>query len=210
LSNNPLEVTIMATHNPTTGKTNVDAPAPGKVVDERDAKNPDRNPDPITGAPGSHPVGTGIGAAAAGAAGTAAGMAAGAAMGSVVPGPGTVVGGIVGAVVGAVAGGYAGKGVAEAIDPSLEDAYWRSEYPNRMYYDSSMEYESDFAPAYRYGWESYSVYGDRPMTETEADLRAGWDKSRGKSRLEWDRAQHAVRDAWDRLKARRAEDKRSS
>ncbi|NJL23055.1 MAG: hypothetical protein HC895_23115, partial [Leptolyngbyaceae cyanobacterium SM1_3_5] len=33
----------------------------------------DSNPDPITGEPGAHPVGTGIGAAGAGAAGAAIG-----------------------------------------------------------------------------------------------------------------------------------------
>ena len=174
----------------TTNKNLVDPTRPGTDADKR----PDRNPDAITGAPGSHPVGTGIGAAAAG--------AAGAAIGSVIPGVGTAIGGAVGAVVGAVAGGYAGKGIAEAIDPTVEDNYWRSEYRNRKYYDSSMDYESDFAPAYRYGWESYNVYGDRPIQDVDPDLRTGWDKSRGKSRLEWDRAQHAVRDAWDRLKAR--------
>ena len=34
----------------------------------REDLDPDRNPDAITGAPGSHPIGTGIGAAGAGAA----------------------------------------------------------------------------------------------------------------------------------------------
>jgi hypothetical protein len=173
----------------TTNKNFTDSTKPGT-----DDKARDRNPDAITGAPGSHPVGTGIGAAAAG--------AAGAAIGSVIPGAGTAVGGAVGAVVGAVAGGFAGKGIAEAIDPTVEENYWRGEYRNRVYYDSAMDYESDFAPAYRYGWESYTLYGDRPMESVEPDLRAGWMKNRGKSRLEWDRAQHAVRDAWDRLKDR--------
>ena len=65
------------------------------------------NRDPITGAPGAHPVGTGVGAAAGG-------IAAGAAAGSVV-GP---VGTVVGAAVGAVAGGLVGKGVAEKVDPT--------------------------------------------------------------------------------------------
>lgn len=69
------------------------------------------NRDPITGEPGSHPVGTGVGAAAGG-------VAAGAAVGTVA-GP---VGTAVGAVVGAVAGGLAGKGVAEKVDPTLPDA----------------------------------------------------------------------------------------
>lgn len=185
----------------TTNKTHTGQTAPPGA--DADEKGRDRNPDAITGAPGSHPVGTGIGAAAAGAAGTAAGAAAGAAIGTgAAPGVGTVVGGVIGAVAGSVAGGYAGKAVAEHIDPTVEDAYWRNEYKNRKYYDSAMDYESDFAPAYRYGWESYSVYGNRPIQDVDADLRSGWDKSRGKSRLEWDRAQHAVRDAWDRLKDR--------
>ena len=66
---------------------------------------PDRNPDPITDAPGAHPVGVGIGAAVGGA-------AAGAAAGSVA-GP---VDTVAGAAIGAVAGGYAGKAAAESID----------------------------------------------------------------------------------------------
>jgi len=41
---------------------------------------PDANRDPLTGAPGSHPVGTGIGAAAGG-------VAAGAAAGTLAAGP---------------------------------------------------------------------------------------------------------------------------
>lgn len=65
------------------------------------------NRDPISGAPGAHPVGTGLGAAAGG-------VAAGAAVGAIA-GP---VGMAVGAGVGAVAGGLAGKGVAEAVDPT--------------------------------------------------------------------------------------------
>src|SRR5688500_1459820 len=80
----------------------------------------DRNEDPITGEPGSHPVGAGLGAAAGGA---AAGAVAGA-----VGGP---VGAAIGAVVGGVAGGLGGKAIAEHIDPTAEDAFWRDEYPNR-------------------------------------------------------------------------------
>ncbi len=118
----------MADTRNNTGRT--DASIPGRNVDRTD--NPDRNPDAITGEPGSHPVGTGVGAAAAG--------AAGAAIGSVVPGIGTAIGGAVGAVVGAVAGGLAGKGVAEAVNPTEEDAYWRNEYRNRPYYQSGADY----------------------------------------------------------------------
>jgi hypothetical protein len=78
--------------------------------------------DPLSGEVGAHPVGVGIGAAAGG-------MAFGAAVGTVA-GP---LGMAVGALVGAVAGGLAGKGVAEAIDPTAEDAYWRANYASRAY-----------------------------------------------------------------------------
>lgn len=75
----------------------------------------ERHADPISGASGAHPVGTGLGAAAGGA-------AAGAAVGAVA-GP---VGALIGVTVGAVVGGLAGKGVAELMDPTAEGAYWRA------------------------------------------------------------------------------------
>ena len=72
------------------------------------------NRDPISKAPGAHPVEVGVGTALGGA---AAGLAAGS-----LAGP---VGAVVGAVVGGVAGGYGGKAVGEAIDPTTEDAWLR-------------------------------------------------------------------------------------
>ena len=65
--------------------------------------------DPITDAPGAHPIETGIGAAVGGA---ASGMAVGAVAGPVAT--------AIGAAVGAVAGGYAGKGIGELIDPTTK------------------------------------------------------------------------------------------
>lgn len=150
----------------------------------------DANPDAITGAPGSHPVGTGIGAAAAG--------AAGAAIGSVIPGIGTAIGGVVGAVVGAVGGGYAGKAVAEKLDPTDEDAYWRAEHKNRDYYDQSLSYDNDYGPAYRTGVEHYNRNPQRQFTEAEADLQEQWHSNKGESRLDWDRAKRAMRDVYER------------
>src|SRR4051812_32636057 len=156
----------------------------------RDNAAKDTNPDAITGAPGSHPVGTGVGAAAAG--------AAGAAIGSVIPGAGTVVGGVVGAVVGAVAGGLAGKGVAEAINPTAEDEYWRNEHRNRDYYTPGADYDRDYAPAYRYGYTAAGQHTGRAWDDVEGDMASGWDKTKGKSTLAWEKAKHATRDAWDR------------
>ena len=88
---------------------------PEKKVDLPPTGN--RNADPLTNAPGSHPIETGIGAAAAGA---AAGMAVGTFAGPVAA--------AVGAAAGAVAGGYAGKGVGELIDPTIEDNWLRENF----------------------------------------------------------------------------------
>jgi hypothetical protein len=147
---------------------------------------PDANRDPITGAPGAHPVGVGVGATG--------GAAAGAALGSL----GGPVGTVVGAAIGGVAGGLAGKGVAEAVNPTVEDAHWRSTYPSRPYADTTADYDT-YAPAYRYGWESASARRGRTFDEVEADLERGWDQAKGKSELGWEKAKHATRDAWHRV-----------
>ena len=150
------------------------------------AERGDANRDPITGAPGSHPVGTGIGAALGGA-------AAGAATGTLA-GP---VGTVIGAAVGAVVGGLAGKGVAESIDPTREDAYWRENYRERPYVGDDAPYD-DYGPAFGYGVASYGMHAGRPFDEVEPELRQGWGAARGRSSLDWDSAKLAASDAWDR------------
>ena len=65
------------------------------------------NPDPLTGAPGSHPGATAIG--------SASGAATGAALGALAGPIGAVIGGITGAAV----GGGIGHSVGEANDPSV-------------------------------------------------------------------------------------------
>jgi len=158
--------------------------------DIHNARGTHANRDPISGAPGAHPVGTGIGAALGGA---AAGAATGAATGTVA-GP---VGTVVGAAIGAVVGGLAGKGVAESIDPTREEAYWRENYKSRPY-ASGASYD-DFGPAYAYGVSSYRRHAGRAFDDVESDLAREWSSARGESSLTWDRARVASRDAWDRL-----------
>ncbi len=155
-----------------------------KSVNESDA-----NIDPISGETGAHPVGTGIGAASAG--------AAGAAIGGAVGGP---VGAVVGAVVGAFSGGLAGKGVAEAIDPTVEDAYWQNNYTSSSYADPGATYE-DYEPAYRTGYEGYSRYSatGKSFNELEDDLQRDYEINRGKSNVQWEKAKHAAQDAWNRV-----------
>lgn len=133
---------------------------PSKPHEESDTRGRELNQDPITGEPGAHPVGTGVGAAAGG--------ATGAAIGSVV-GP---IGTAVGAVIGAVAGGLAGKGVAEMIDPTAEDSYWRERHARQPYADVKRSYE-DYAPAYRTGYSGYRE--GKSFEEREAELRMDFE-----------------------------------
>ena len=152
-----------------------------------DIKGRDANRDPISGAPGSHPVGTGLGAAAGG-------MAAGAAAGTVA-GP---VGTAVGAAVGAIVGGLAGMGVAEAIDPTAEEAYWSENYEREPYYEKGYTF-TDYHPGYRTGWEARTRYQGRQWDEIENDLAADYERNRAGSRLGWDKNRHAARAAWNRF-----------
>jgi hypothetical protein len=156
--------------------------------------DPDRNPDPITKAPGAHPIGTGLGAAAGGAAGIGGAIAAGAAMGTAA-GP---IGTATGAAIGAVVGGLVGKGMAEGINPTEEHAYWRSTYRSRPYVQADAPYD-EFAPAYQYGWESQQRYAGQRWEDVEDELSRGWERARGKSRLSWGQAKSAARDAWARV-----------
>ncbi|XQA78387.1 hypothetical protein ACM9W9_01240 [Xanthomonas sacchari] len=150
----------------------------------------DLNRDPISGTPGSHPVGVGIG-------GTAGGVAAGALAGTVF-GP---LGTLIGAAVGVVAGAAAGKGVAERIDPTGEDAYWREEYRNRDYAKADYDYDRDYAAAYGLGLQAREQYPSRTWDEHERELSHDWGTRRGDSRLEWDEARLAARDSWERADA---------
>jgi Glycine zipper len=138
-----------------------------------------------------HPVGSGVGAAA--------GAATGAAVGTAVGGP---VGTLVGAAVGALAGGLVGHGIAEGINPTEEDAYWRENYRTRPYASSARSYE-DVQPAYRYGWESRARYGNRKWDEVEPELGRNWnDYNHGSARQTWDEAKLATKDAWHRVEDR--------
>lgn len=139
----------------------------------------DMNRDPITKEPGSHPVGTGLG--------SAGGAAAGAAIGAL----GGPIGFLIGGAIGAVAGGAAGHAAGEMADPTGEEEYWRGHH-------RSGEWD-DYAPAYRYGWESRTRYRDRQWdNRLENELAEGWDRVKGNSKLAWDKAKSATRSAWDR------------
>lgn len=145
-----------------------------------------RNEDPHSGAPGAHPTSTGAGAVLGG--------LAGAAIGTLVGGP---VGAAAGAsmVAGAVAGGLVGKFTGEAIDPTIEEAYWRE----RHYLEShavGQPYE-EFEPAYRAGYEGYARHGGKEFTNVEADIQKDYESHR--ATVPWEKARPASKAAWQRV-----------
>jgi uncharacterized protein YcfJ len=156
-------------------------------MNDEPAQHPETNPDPITGEPGAHPVGTGVGAAGGG--------IAGAAIGAAIGGP---VGAAVGAVIGGVAGAVGGHGVAEAMHPTQEEAYWREVHSSQPWADPERPFEH-YAPAYRTGYEGVTKYAGKRYEEIETDLALDYQKHDPNSALPWDRARPAVRAAWDRV-----------
>lgn len=157
-----------------TGEKTIDLPPRGN-----------RNADPITDAPGAHPIEAGIGAAVAGA-------VSGVALGSVA-GP---VAAAVGAAAGALAGGYAGKGIGEMIDPTTEDHWLRDHFESRPYVKKGETFEA-YIPAYRYGAEAEAKYGDAGIDLLDEQFQCDWEASK-RSDMPWTQAKAAVQDAYDR------------
>lgn len=150
-------------------------------------KEADMNRDPITGAPGAHPLGTGTGAAAGGVAGAAVGTALG--------GP---IGTIIGGTVGAVAGGLAGKGAANLVNPTAEEEFWRGQYVHEPYYSKDKPFEY-YAPAYRAGWEGRARHDGKRFENVEDDLRINYEHYRTDKSAGWNEARQAARSAWNRI-----------
>lgn len=154
------------------------------------ANEEDLNRDPLTGTPGAHPLGTGAGAASGGVAGAAVGMAVGGPLGSVI-----------GAAIGAVAGGLSGKGLAEAVNPTAEELYWRETYLREPYYVPGKPYEY-YAPGFRAGWEGRVRYDGRTFDEAELDLAAEYLRTKSEIDPSWPEVSPAARAAWNRVDGR--------
>lgn len=145
-----------------------------------------RNPDPITDAPGSHPIETGVGAAVGGA-------ATGASLGAVLGPPGVVLG----AVAGAIAGGYAGKGVGELIDPTTEDNWIREWLAGR---DRSTNVGDEQATkAYRFGIREEAKHPRETFDEAEPVLRARWEAQRAADEPVWEDVRGSARSGFEKM-----------
>src|SRR5687767_3536105 len=90
-----------------------------------------------------------------------------------------------------------GYGTTDAIDPDVEDAYWRENYGTRSYVRPGAPY-SDYRDAYRYGWES-RANANSTWDDAADGLERGWEKAKRNSRLAWSEAKEAVRDGWHRI-----------
>ncbi|MEO7761579.1 MAG: hypothetical protein ABIS68_06680 [Casimicrobiaceae bacterium] len=142
--------------------------------------------DPAPGISGAHPAGTIGGSLAGAAAGAAIGMAAG------------PVGAVVGGVIGAAAGGLAGKGLAEIVNPSEEDAYWREAYLNEPYVEPGQPYDY-YATGFRTGWEGRVRHDGKRFDDVESELRAEYARAKGEPNPDWEQGRLAARAAWDRI-----------
>jgi hypothetical protein len=87
------------------------------------------------------------------------------------------------------------------IDPAEEHKYWRAHFKSRPYVMDNAEF-NDYAPAYQYGWESYSLFSDQAFELIEPQIALDWNKHKGLSRLKWQDARKATRDAWERIAKR--------
>ncbi|KAF0812142.1 hypothetical protein IGB42_03419 [Andreprevotia sp. IGB-42] len=155
------------------------------------------NKDPVTGETAFHPAGTATGAVAGGAVGIGAAVAAGVALGAVA-GP---LGMAAGAAIGAVAGGWAGKALAEQVNPSEEEAYWREHHHVQPYFDNVHGFE-EYREAYRTGYEGRVRYEGRSFDEVEKELRLEYERNRDQSDLDWEEGSLAARASWNRVEHR--------
>lgn len=115
---------------------------------------------------------------------------------------GAVLGGMPGLTLGAVAGGalgaLVGQRLSEATDPRGDLGHYEQVYRTTPYFVDGMTW-ADYAPAYRYGLDTYATQGGQAPDGAAGSLAEGWPRARGASRLEWSQAQPAVAHTWREL-----------
>ncbi|MCJ0826252.1 hypothetical protein MQC88_09875 [Luteimonas sp. 50] len=125
-----------------------------------------------------------------------AGGAAGAAIGAVVAGPAGVA---VGAAAGGALGAVYGNRASEAADPRQDLGHFQQIFKTMPYYIDGHDWH-DYAPAYRYGLDTWSTHRGTALEAVESQLQGGWEAAaRFGSRLQWQQARPAVAHAWQSL-----------
>lgn len=122
---------------------------------------------------------------------------------------GTPLGGAGGAIIGAIFGGIifgmVGVLLAHRVRPDDEWEYWRNEHAFRPYYNDKFQFERDYLPAYRFGYQSRRHYFGQTIDDAEAKIRWEWEAEKDDSQLNWATARQVIADAWARYDAKRAE-----
>jgi phage tail tape-measure protein len=133
-----------------------------------------------------------LGAGSAALAGGAAGAALGALVGGV---PGLAVGAAAGGALGAVFGDRA----SEAADRREDLGHFEQIYRTMPYYVDGHSWH-DYAPAYRYGLDTWERFQGQALDAVDTQLQGGWEaNARFGSRLVWNDARPAVAHAWQSL-----------
>jgi hypothetical protein len=122
--------------------------------------------------------------------------AAGAALGGLVAGPAGVA---VGAAAGGALGAVAGDRASEKVDPREDLGHFQQMFTTMPYYVDGMDWH-DYAPAYRYGIQTWHAHRGESVEALDTQLHGGWEQAaRFGSRLDWSQARPAVAHAWRSL-----------
>jgi hypothetical protein len=92
-----------------------------------------------------------------------------------------------------------GDRASEAVDRRDDLGHFQQIFRTMPYYVEGYDWH-DYAPAYRYGLETWRQHEGRPLGDVESQLQGGWEAAaRFGSRLQWRQAQPAVEHAWQSL-----------
>ncbi|MDQ3056869.1 MAG: hypothetical protein M3Q96_03860, partial [Pseudomonadota bacterium] len=104
-----------------------------------------------------------------------------------------------GAVAGGALGAVAGNRVAESADKRDDLGHFQQIFHTMPYYIAGRDWH-DYAPAYRYGLDTFERHRGLSFSAAESQLQGGWEAAaRFGSRLGWFEAKPAVEHAWQSL-----------
>jgi hypothetical protein len=78
-----------------------------------------------------------------------------------------------------------------------EETYWREHHSEQSF--AKDRPFSDFAAAYRTGYEGFHKYPGKKYEEIEDDLALDYQRTQAGAALPWDHARHATHAAWAKL-----------
>lgn len=105
----------------------------------------------------------------------------------------------IGAAAGGAIGAVVGNRASEAADGRKDLGHFEQIFRTMPYYVDGRDWH-DYAPAYRYGLDTYPDHRGRSLNDVDSQLQGGWEAAaRFGSRLQWQQARPAVEHAWQSL-----------